>query len=152
MAFTIAIIVMWLFGVIFYFTPKKMSFLQNFVVFIVLVMISRNVMTILTMELHLIKTSQEPTMYMYFLIQRQIIKPLAVLFFVNVCFQSIRLGKKVMVFFIIFISLNILNYLALQLEVVHYVKWSLAFDLLYEGAYLMIGFVLSKLIVRVKET
>ncbi|MFD1039848.1 hypothetical protein ACFQ3N_15805 [Virgibacillus byunsanensis] len=151
MAFTIIIILTWLIGTIFYFTPKTLSFLQNSIVFMLLAIISRNNMTIVTMELESIQTSQQPIIYMFFLIQREVIIPILTLIFINIYYKIETISKKIILFLIIYLGMFSLNYLSITLDVVTYLKWNYFYDLLHDTIYLLVGLWLSKIILLIEK-
>lgn len=152
MTIATALILIWLMGSLLYFIPKQLSFLQNVTVFMVLVMISRMVVTILDMELRYIETTQESIPHLAFLFLIELVKPLMVLAMINLYLHWGNPVYKGLLVFITFIAMNMLNVYALEYGLLSYVKWNLAYDLFYEGSYLILAFIVSQLVLRLKES
>lgn len=152
MPLTIMIILTWLICAIFIFIPKSLSFLQNLIIFMLLTIIARNVMTIITMELQLIETSQDPVVYLFFILQREVFMPIATLIAVNCLFQFTDVSKKVMLFIIILASIHAVNYLATSMNVITYKNWDYLYDLVFETIFILIALGIAKILLRFTKT
>jgi FtsH-binding integral membrane protein len=73
MALSISITLFLLISHILFFKKKKMSFLQNSVLFMVIGIISKNYITIMTMQLEKLATSQDDFLFVALLLYRDII-------------------------------------------------------------------------------
>jgi len=151
MPLTIMIILTWLICMIFIFIPKSLSFLQNLILFMVLTIIARNVMTILTMELQLIKTTQEPVVYLFFILQREVFMPVATLIAVNYINRFTNVSKKIVLFMVILASIHIVNYLANSLNVLTYENWNYLYSFIYEMIFISIALGLANILLRLSK-
>lgn len=103
------------------------------------------------MELKWIETSEEPVVNMFFIFQRELIIPIATLFFINVYYRLKTRARKVLLFLGVLMAIHSLDYLAIYFGVVEYKQWNYLYDLLHEVAYLLIGLGLSKLVISLKK-
>lgn len=146
MALTTMIILTWLICTIFFLSPKRLSFLQNFTVFMLLTILSRHVMTILTMKLQLIETTKDPVVYIFFILEREVFTPVATLLFINYFNRLEKLTGKATLFIIILLGILSLDNLSTYLNVVEYQNWNYFYSIIYEGVFLFIGLGLSKIV------
>ncbi|MDC3413236.1 hypothetical protein NC797_14475 [Aquibacillus sp. 3ASR75-11] len=124
---------------------KKLSFLQNSIVFMVLEIIVRNNATLLTMELKWIDPTENSFLNIFFLMHREIITPLFILLFVNSYLLLFSLRKKTLLFLIFLTLMQGMEYLAVYFGVIKYVEWNYVYAMLLNTAYLLIGLGISKI-------
>lgn len=70
-------------ALVFYFHSKPLLFLQNSILYMILTIITTNVTTILSLNLHWMQTTVNPFLFPALLLYRDIIVPLIVLIFIN---------------------------------------------------------------------
>jgi hypothetical protein len=113
-----------IFGLIFYFFEKKLSFIENAIVFMVLAIITRNYNTIMTMVLKIVRSSEEQQLFAALLLQREVTTPVLVLIFIN-GFLLFKVWKKRVVLFLFIIGLlQGMDVLFVHFDVIHFVKWN----------------------------
>ncbi len=146
MALSISITITIIILHIFFVQKKKLSFLQNSIVFMVMVLIIRNYLTIMNMELNLIKTTENHILFVYFLIQREIIIPILTLIFVNTYLQTFSWKGKTFLFIGIFSILYGINYLAIYFEIIKFVQWNFFNSVIIDILYLIISLAVAKIV------
>ncbi|TLS34927.1 hypothetical protein [Pseudalkalibacillus caeni] len=143
MAISISFILVWFFVSCFLLIPKTLSFLHNFILFMFTTIVSTNVMTILTMQLEFIKNTQNPFLFIVFILYRDVLIPVIVLLFVNVSLHS---EKKRLFFLLALLILVLFDYFLVQFKVMEFIKWNFLFAMIVHSAYLLIGLLISKLL------
>jgi hypothetical protein len=128
-----------IFGLIFYFFEKKLSFIENAIVFMVLAIITRNYNTIMTMVLKIVRSSEEQQLFAALLLQREVTTPVLVLIFIN-GFLLCRVWKKRVVLFLFIIGLlQGMDVLFVHFNVIHFVKWNFYYAFIVNLFYLFSG-------------
>jgi hypothetical protein len=122
-----------------FFITKKFSFLHNSILFMVLAIISKNYFTVMTVELELLKITQNSLVYLTILLQRDIITPLLCILFVNLFFQLSSWNMRLILWITIiglFQAMDLLmtNYF----RVVNFINWNMYLDLLVNVSYTII--------------
>jgi hypothetical protein len=151
MALAIIITLTILIFYIFFIQKKKLSFLQNSIVFMLMTIVTTNYITIMSMELKILKTSEDDFLFLFLLILRDIVIPLLVLIFINTYLHSPSMKKKVIFFIVILSILHGMDYLSVYFGVIKYVKWNFIYSLFVDVAYLLIGMGLSIVVLYLRE-
>lgn len=135
----------------FFFQKKCFTFTENSIVYMVITMLTTNVITILSLNLKVIKTTENPFLFPSVLLYRDIIIPLLVLSLINVSFASFTLKRKIFYFIIIFICLNGIEALLIFLDVFIFTKWNYFNAAIINSAYLFIGLWFAKIVLLVSK-
>jgi hypothetical protein len=135
----------------FFVQKKKLSFLQNSIVFMVISIMTKNYMTIMTMQLKMLKNTEDHFLFLFFLLQREIIIPLLVLIFINTYLLSSCWKRKTFLFIGVLASMQAVEYLSVHFKVVEYVKWNFIFAVIVNVAYLLMGLGLAKIVLFLKQ-
>jgi hypothetical protein len=136
---------------VFFFQKKKLSFLLNSIVFMILAIITRNYMTIMTMELKLLKTTEDHVLFLFFLVNREIIIPLLILIFTNIYLQTTSLKKKIFLFIGVLLFMHGMDYLSVHLKVITFIKWNFIYAAIVNVVYLLIGLGLAKIVLFLQK-
>lgn len=129
---------------IFYFLKKRFSFLQNAIVFMLFSILTIVYGTILNLQLKWVDVTKESSLFLFYLLNRNIIRPLIVLIFINVFIGAKSLKYKVFIFIGLFLFLQLMDILSQFFGVVTYIKWNLLYAGLANCVFLMLGLGLSK--------
>jgi hypothetical protein len=129
-----------------YFQKKKLTVLQNSIIFMVLTMVTTNFITIVVLNLKLVKTTENPFLFIVIPLYRDLIVPLLVLIFVNAFFTSSTLRVKTFYILSIFVYLNLIEALFIYFGVLEYIKWNFFFAAIVNFTYLLIGLGLAKIV------
>jgi hypothetical protein len=129
-----------------YFQKKKLTVLQNSIIFMVLTMVTTNFITIVVLNLKLVKTTENPFLFIVIPLYRDLIVPLLVLIFVNAFFTSSTLLVKSFYILSIFVYLNLIEALFIYFGVLEYIKWNFFFAAIVHFTYLLIGLGLAKIV------
>jgi hypothetical protein len=133
-------------GLIFYFFEKKLSFVENAIIFMSLAIITRNYHTIMTMVLKTVKSSEEHKLFADLLLQREVTTPVLVLIFIN-GFLLCRVWKKRVILFLFIIGLlQGMDVLFVHFDVIHFVKWNFYYGCIVNLFYLFAGIGLAYLL------
>jgi hypothetical protein len=151
MILSISITLSILLSYFFIYLEKKLSLLQNIIIYMVTVFISKNYLTIMNMELKLIKITEDHLMFITFLIFREIITPLLVLIFINAFLLTSLWRKKALVFIGVISTMQGITYFFEQFKVFEFVKWNYIYALMVNSAYLLIGLGLTKVLLIVQK-
>lgn len=144
MALPAAIVISLYTVLVFYFQKKPLSFLQNSIVFMIITIATKNYTTIMTLQLKLFKLTEDSLLFLFFLLNRDIIGPVIVLIFINVFLGTATWKKKVYIFIGMFLSLQLMDILSLLFAVVTYTKWKLLYAGIANSAFLIFGLGLAR--------
>ncbi|WML42862.1 hypothetical protein [Neobacillus sp. PS3-40] len=129
----------------FFFQNKKYSFLQNSIVFMALILITTNYITIMTMEFKMFKTTQDPFLFIVVPLYKIVMIPSLVLMFINTFLGSTR--KRKAHYFIFFLAcLQGIEYFLIYFGVIEYVKWNFFYAAIVNCAYLLIGLGVARIV------
>ncbi|UGB28743.1 hypothetical protein [Metabacillus sp. B2-18] len=131
MAFAFYFFVSWLITFIFVIMPKKLSFMQNSFVFLLILMISINWSWIIYEELKFIKLSTEVMDYTAFIINRSIVIPLTIVITMNLLKISKSFRRSIVVLVLSTSFLSLLALGGMYFNVTKYMNWNFAFDIIY---------------------
>jgi len=135
----------------FFFQRKPFSFIQNSIIYMTLTILTTNVITILSLNLKLIKTTENPFLFPAVLLYRDGIIPLLVLIFVNVFHKSFTLKLKVFYFIFIFAGLNGMEALFIRIYKMEFTKWNFFNAATVNCAYLFFGLGIAKIVLYVSK-
>lgn len=135
----------------FFFQRKKLSFIQNSIIYMVMTMVTTNFITITVLNLKLIKTTENHFLFIVIPLYRDAIIPLLVLIFVNGFFKSSSLKLKIFYFISIFTNLNGIEALLVYFNVLEYTKWNFFYAAIVNFSYLLIGLGLTKIVWHAKQ-
>lgn len=136
---------------IFLFQKKQLTFIQNSIVFMMMTIVTTNYITIVSLNLKWIKTTQDPFLFIGVLLYRDIIIPILVLIFINAIINSTSIKNKGFYFISTLIALQVTEFLCLFVGLIEYVKWNFFYTALLHSAFLFIGFYLSKMVIYVQQ-
>jgi hypothetical protein len=134
MGFVVFFLLAWLVVSLFAVIKKKLTFAENTLVFLVILIVSINFSWIVIEELKLIKISHESLKYTAYLLNRSIIMPILILIGVNLLQWSKTMIKKITVILssvILMIGVVMLSNLYDIFEYQHWHYW-------YDGIYFFI--------------
>ena len=131
MVFAVYFLITWAVIIIFSKMPKKLSFMQNTFVFLLVLIISMNWSWIIYEELKLVKLSTELMNYTSFLINRSIAVPLIVVITINLIKLSSSLTKSIIMTLLSTFLLTLLAIGGIYFKVTEYIHWNLAYDIFY---------------------
>lgn len=136
-------------ALVFYFQTKSFNFLENSIIYMVLTIMTTNVLTILSLNLKWIKPTNDPFIFPAYLLYRDGIIPLLVLIFVNGFHTTKGLRIRTTYFFICFICLQAMEVLLLKYKIIEYTKWKWFFSIITNIGYLMMGLIIAKMLLYV---
>ncbi|WP_442598807.1 hypothetical protein [Neobacillus sp. D3-1R] len=151
MALPLSIILVVVISYIAFFMKKSMSFLQNSILFMLMEISTRNYISIMSLVLKKIKTTDNEVLFIFLLIHREIIIPLLVLIFCNLYLLSDGWVKKVSAFILILSTLQVMDVLSVYFKVEKFLRWNMISDLFINIAYLLIGLLISKLLLLLSK-
>jgi hypothetical protein len=137
---------------LFYFSQRKpLTFTENSIVYMLMTILTTNVITILSLNFRLIKTTENPLLFPAVLLYRDGIIPLLVLIFINGVFTSFTLKLKSFLFIFIFALLLGIEALLVFLNVIEFTKWNLLYAAIVNTAYPLIGLGMAKMVLSVSK-
>jgi hypothetical protein len=125
--FFLAWLVVSLFGII----KKKLSFAENTLIFLVILIVSINFSWIVIEELKLIKRTQESLEYMAYLLNRSVITPFLILIQVNLLLRSKTMMMKITIMFLVVFLLTGVSSLSNFYGIIEYNNWHYWYDGIY---------------------
>jgi hypothetical protein len=123
---------------------KKLSFFSHSIIFMIMAIIERNYLTTMNMELQIIRITEDHLLFVCFLLNREILVPVLILIFVERYIQSANGFSKAWVFLAGTAVLQAFTGLAVAFSLIGYVKWSYAYAVFENMAYLLIGLGVGK--------
>jgi hypothetical protein len=151
MALSISITLTIIMLYILYFLKKKLTFLHNSIVFIIIALITKNHITIMTIELKMLKTTEDNFLFLFLLMYREVFVPLIVLIFTNSYLISSSWKKKMLLFIGTLVCMHGMDRLTIYFNVIKYVNWNFILAVFVDIAYLLIGLGLAKFVIFLKE-
>lgn len=134
-----------------FFQRKPFTFIENSIVYMVLTILTTNIITILSLNLHLIKATENPFLFPAVLLYRDAIIPLLILIFINFFYTGFTLKLKFFFFIFIFVCLNGMEALLVFLDVFEFTKWNFYYAAIVNAAYLFIGLGIAKIVLFVSK-
>ncbi|WP_261134411.1 hypothetical protein [Bacillus sp. Marseille-Q3570] len=130
----------------FFFLTKSLSFLQNSLLFMVISILTKNISTLMSLNWKVIHTTEDQFLFLFFLINREILIPLLVLIFVNIYLRTPSGGKRIIIYICSIPVIAGLNFLSEYFNVIDFVKITLFHHTLVDTTYFLIGIGLAKII------
>ncbi|MGO4886263.1 hypothetical protein ACJ2A9_00765 [Anaerobacillus sp. MEB173] len=127
-----------------FFMKKKMTFLHNAILYMVMAIVTKNYMTIMYMELRVIKHTEDPMLALSLLIMREMILPLLVVMYINLRIPDTSWQREILLFATIVGLLQIMTGLSSYLGIVEFIKWNMYYALLVNISYVLIGLGINK--------
>ncbi|MBT2708478.1 hypothetical protein J7I91_11125 [Pseudomonas sp. ISL-84] len=118
--------------------------MQNAIVFMLFSILTIVYGTLLNLQLAWIDVTKDSSLFLFYLLNRNIIRPLIILIFINVFIGGKSLKNKVLIFIGMFLFLQLMDTLSQFLGVVTYTKWNLLYAGIANCVFLMLGLGLSK--------
>jgi hypothetical protein len=146
MALPVSITLTILISHFFFYSKKTLSLLQNSIVFMVMAIITRNYVTIMTMQLKLLKSTEDYFLFLFLLMHREIIVPLLVLIFINNYLSSSCWNKKMFLFIGVLTIMIGMDHLLVYYKVIEYEKWNFIYAVIVDSAFLIIGIGVAKVL------
>ncbi|MBX9973702.1 hypothetical protein [Cytobacillus firmus] len=135
----------------FFFIEKKLSFMQNSLVLMLISIAARNYTTILALQLKWIHITEDSILFIVFLIHREIIGPFLVLMFINIYWKTQSGVKRINVFAIFLVCLLGMDLFSLTSGVITFLDWNLIKAGIGNSAFLIAGLGLSRWIMYLKQ-
>lgn len=135
----------------FFFIEKKLSFLQNSLVLMLISIAARNYTTILALQLNWIHITEDSILFIVFLIHREIIGPFLVLMFINIYWKTQSRVNRITLFAIFLICLLGMDLFSFTSGVITFLDWNLIKAGIGNSAFLIAGLGLSRGIMYLKQ-
>lgn len=135
----------------FFFIEKKLSFLQNSLVLMLISIAARNYTTILALQLKWIHITEDSILFIVFLIHREIIGPILVLMFINIYWKTPSGVKRITVFALFLFCLLGMDLFSSTSGVITYLNWNLLKAGIGNTAFLIAGLGLSKVLMYLMQ-
>jgi hypothetical protein len=151
MGFVVFFFLTWLFVSIFAAMPKKLTFVENTLVYLVILIVSINFSWIVIEELKLMSLTKKGFNYSAYLLERSIIIPIFILIQLNLLQWSKTFMKKLFVIISSVIVLVIFSFLSNSFHNIAYRNWNYAYDAIYYLFLNLIAIVSYHMFVRVSR-
>ncbi|WP_281890433.1 hypothetical protein [Paenibacillus sp. YYML68] len=119
----------WLAAALLYVIPRRLTFMENCLLFLVALVISINVSWIIIEELKLIELTREPLQYTAYLLYRSLLVPLLFVLWLNVLKLQQSIVQAVLVTAGLTGTVLLCNGLALYEGIFTYAGWNVLYDL-----------------------
>jgi hypothetical protein len=151
MVLAITLTLVWLVTACFYFLVQKLTIVQNIIIYMLLTIVTRNVITILSLELNLIELPKDSLQFAVLLLIRELIIPFLVLIFINISFMTKSWVIRGSFFILIILCLTGLDVLSVHFQVQVYKNWNFLYAFLVNVGYLLIGLWLTSLVLFLQK-
>jgi hypothetical protein len=131
MGFAFYFFVSWLITVIFTVMKKRLTFVENSLVFLLMLIISINFSWIISAELKLVTLSKEPLDYTAFMINRSIGIPFIIVVTLNLMKSVNSIGKSLIIMVCSILIQVILVKLGTNFDVTNRENWNILYDIIY---------------------
>ncbi|WP_175532538.1 hypothetical protein [Paenibacillus sp. yr247] len=112
---------------------------------------TKNYITIMTMELKMIKTTEDNFLFVFLLMFREMIIPLIVLIFTNAYLLTPSWKKRILLFIVVLAVMQGMDYLTIHFKVIQFIKWNFICAAIMDAAFLLFGLMLAKTVLYLKE-
>lgn len=136
---------------IFILSKKKLSFLKNAIVFIVMSILIKNYLTLINMNFKLIKITLDDSLFIALLLYRELIIPFYILLFINRYFFTKKKWLRCFLFIIFASIIQGFEMLMVNFQVITYVNYSLTLSFLVNFSYLIISIGLANLLFIIEK-
>lgn len=133
---------------VFYYQKKRLSFLQNTILFMILTILISNFLTITTLEMKWIKSTDDPFLFIVISLYRDGILPILILIFINYFVTPNSAINKILIFSLFLICCLGIDSLLIFFGVLTYINWNLFLSLLVNSAYFFITLSLVKIFLQ----
>ncbi len=138
-------------GHFFYYQKKALNFLQNSILFMVLTLLTTNLMTIAAMNISRLKLTDDPFLFLAFPLYRDVIIPIVVLIFVNAFILADSFKRKgALLAAYLFCGLAI-DYFHIYFGVFDYTSWQIAFPVLFHSAYFTSSLFIAQIVTKKEQ-
>lgn len=131
MGFVLIVFLAWLVLMLFTSMNKKLTFIENTFVYLVVLVININFTWIVYEELNMAKISQQILDNSAFLIHRSITLPLTVAITLNLFRTAPSFGSKIFKTILSVLFLVLAVVIALYFDIVDYRKWNIGYEIIY---------------------
>lgn len=129
MGLSLFFFLVWLFCALFTVLPKKLSLVENTIIYLLVLIININFSWIIIEELELVRSSDNPIAYTAFLLNRSVLIPVVVMILLNLLQKNvIKNGLLITGTVGIMLSLSIMSS---YFKITDYLKWNYGWDILY---------------------
>ncbi|WHX40185.1 hypothetical protein QNH36_21475 [Mesobacillus sp. AQ2] len=129
-----------------YHLRKPLSFLENGIIFMVVAIITRQCLTLLALEWGLYRMTEDSWLFICLLLCRDLLTPLMTIIFINFYVRAVAWGSKMTAFFIALGVLLALHKLAVDFDLITYIKWNFFYTTLLNAGFLLSGIAVFKII------
>jgi|GEM_PF-1313985 len=144
---TLTMLLFWFFFLI----KKRLSFIQNSILFMVIGIITKNYLTIMMLELGRVRMLEDHTLYVSLLLYRDFIIPLTILIFANAYLETSTSIQKLFCSLSALLFLVIIEGFLVYFNVIIFTDWSLLHEAVVNAIYLLIGLIFVKLILFLQK-
>jgi len=144
---TLTTLLFWFFFLI----KKRLSFIQNSILFMVIGIITKNYLTIMMLELGRVRMLEDHTLYVSLLLYRDFIIPLTILIFANAYLETSTSIQKLFCSLSALLFLVIIEGFLVYFNVIIFTDWSLLHEAVVNAIYLLIGLIFVKLILFLQK-
>ena len=135
----------------FFYQRKSLTFLENSIVYMLITILTTNVMTIVKLNMKLIKVTENPLLFPAVLFYRDGIIPLLVLLFINMFYKKISLKAKFIYFMVLYTCSFGIEALLVFLHVLDYVNWNFFYSGIVHASYFFIGIGIAEMVLFVSK-
>ncbi|MCM3576232.1 hypothetical protein M3172_23960 [Mesobacillus subterraneus] len=129
-----------------YHVKKSLNFLQNALIFMVIAIITRQCVTLLALEWHFFKMTEDHWLFICLILCRDILTPMVAVLFANYYVRASSPFYKAVTFLISLAVMVGTHELAVQFHIITYIKWNLFYTILLNAGFLLSSVVVLKLI------
>jgi hypothetical protein len=147
----IFIFIAWVIISVYIFVPKRLSIIDNFLLFFLFTIITMNIFTILDLNINLFQHSQKVNLFISFWIHRNIIIPLSLVIFVNYMIYFKSKINKLVVSVMIFLILYLINLLAFGVGIMTCASRLYLGSGIVLAALMLLAFLTMKLVTKLPE-
>jgi len=135
----------WLVGTYLITTIQKKEILRSIIIYFVFSMLSVSIFTVISLNLQLIEITKDKTKFLSLLLNRNIIMPFLILIFIN-SFYRLTKNKKIISIILLMISITLLEFINIKLQIYLYVKWNFGLTILFNTLFVLITLIISQCI------
>lgn len=128
-----------------YHVQKPLNFLQNALIFMVIAIITRQYVTLMALEWHFFKMTEDHWLFICLLLCRDILTPMVTVLFVNYYLRAKTPFTKLAAFLISLGVLLAAHELAVQFHILMYLKWNFFYTALLNAGFLVLALGVLKL-------
>lgn len=122
---------------------QKSEVVRSIIIYFFFTMLIVSTFTIISLNLKLINLTKDKTKFLSLLINRNIIMPFLILIFINF-FYKLNTHKKIISIILLMLSITLLEFINLKLQLYSYVKWNFGLTFLINIFFILIILIISK--------